>query len=73
MDPGTTKLFANPEDVREFMIARTTKAIDELVATAVAFAEQFGLAVTESLAAEKTTDNPAEVLLPDGTVAKLRI
>lgn len=73
VDPITTKLFARPEDVREFMIARTTKAIDELVATAVASAEQFGLAISKELSVEDTTDDPAEVLLPDGTVAKLRM
>ncbi len=72
VDPSTTTLFANPEDVREFMIARTTKAIDELIAAAVSLANQFSPVTAGEVTAEKTSDD-VEVTLPDGQVAKLRM
>ena len=73
VDPSTTTLFARPEDVREFMIARTTKAIDELIAAAVTLSKQFSLVQPAQTDNEKATDDPVEVTLPDGQVAKLRM
>ena len=73
VDPNTTTLFARPEDVREFMIARTTKAIDELIAAAVTLSKQFSIMSTTEIEEQQATDDPIEVTLPDGQVAKLRM
>jgi len=72
VDPTSTKLFADTESVREFMIARTTIAIDELIAAAAALASQFSTVAKESTL-EKPADDAVEVTLPDGQVAKLRM
>lgn len=73
VDPSTTTLFARPEDVREFMIARTTKAIDELITAAVSLANQFSPVAQDPASDEKSLDDSVEVTLPDGQVAKLRM
>ena len=74
VDPTSTDLFANPTDVREFMLARTTKAIDKLVENAVAAATAFAPAqVIPSAAVDENQEEFAEVILEDGKIAKLRM
>ena len=74
VDPGTTDLFANPADVREFMLARTTKAIDKLVENAIAAATVFAPSqVPPQPTSEEGQEEFAEVILEDGKIAKLRM
>ena len=74
VDPSATDLFANPADVREFMLARTTQAIDKLIENAVAAASTFA---TSQSTLPSLEDSPseefAEVILEDGKIAKLRM
>ena len=77
VDPANVDLFSTPQDIREFMIARTTKAIDGLIAAAVEAASTFSGAktVVEGPIPASTLENDegASVILEDGTVAKLRM
>jgi hypothetical protein len=74
VDPNSTDLFANPADVREFMLSRTTQAIDKLIENAVEAASVF-------VAAQSTLPSPgdapreefADGVLEDGKIAKLRM
>jgi len=74
VDPSVTDLFANPADVREFMLARTTEAIDKLIENAVAAASAF--AASQSIPSsleDASSEEFAEVILEDGKIAKLRM
>ena len=74
VDPNSTDLFANPVDVREFMLARTTQAIDKLIENAVAAASVFVAAQsTLPLPGDPPQEEFAEVILEDGKIAKLRM
>lgn len=74
VDPGSTDLFANPADVREFMLTRTTQAIDKLIENAVAAAGAFTASQSIPPSLENTpSDEFAEVILEDGKIAKLRM
>lgn len=84
VDPMKVSLFEDADGVRKFMMERTAKAIDQLIKAAVNVSEQLrpegAKAVPEPdnfvAPAELdniTPDEPAEVVLPDGTVAKLRM
>ena len=81
VDPLKVDLFGDPEDIRSFMMERTAKAINKLVETAVAAAallKPVGETTPDSpvetaVLDDIVSDEPAEVILPDGTVAKLRM
>ena len=84
VDPLKTDLFANTEDIRKFMMERTATAIDHLIEAAVKVSRQLRPEDStpqpehQDLSAPAelnniTPDEPAEVVLPDGTVAKLRM
>jgi len=77
VDPATLDLFSTPQDIREFMIARTTKAIDGLIAAAVEAAGTFSAANPQQEshlpAPTLEKDEDASIILEDGTVAKLRM
>jgi hypothetical protein len=76
VDPTTADLFSNPQEIRVFMIARTTKAIDDLIAVAVEAASSFSAAKhTQEEISSPTFDAGEDiaVVLEDGKVAKLRM
>ena len=77
VDPTAIELFSNPQEIRTFMIARTTKAIDDLIAVAVEAASTLG---GEKSTQKENTLSPTfddgediAVVLEDGKVAKLRM
>ena len=76
VDPTTVDLFSNPQEIRSFMIARTTKAIDDLIAVAVEAASTLGGEKhTQEEISSSTFDDGEDiaVVLEDGKVAKLRM
>ena len=83
VDPMKTDLFSDTEDVRKFMMERTAKAIDLLIEAAVKVSHQLKPESVSQLEPQNLStpadldtiapDEPAEVVLPDGTVAKLRM
>ena len=83
VDPQKVELFEDPADVKTFMLERTEKAIDKLVATATEAAahlrpqkpppEDVMPAHAQDVNLDVPTDEPIEVALPDGRTAKLRM
>lgn len=74
VDPQITDLFATPEAIREFMISRTTDAIDNLIKVAVASASHLKASATPAaMEAAVASEEPVEVVLEDGQIAKLRM
>lgn len=81
VDPEKTQLFESTAEVKDFMMHRTALAIDKLIAAAEAVAQSFRpqkpveqpAAPTDVNLDTINPDDPAEVVLPDGTVAKLRM
>lgn len=81
VDPLQTAFFEDTTNVKSFMMERTTRAIDKLVATAVEAskllkpAEESIPTQVEQLDISMVTssDEPIEVTLPDGKVAKFRM
>ena len=84
VDPIKTELFSDTEDVRKFMMKRTSEAIDLLIEAAVKVSRQLKPENAQPSIEPQdlsppadlnnvTPDEPAEVVLPDGTVAKLRM
>ena len=84
VDPETIELFSDPEDIRKFMMDRTATAIDQLITTAVSASRQLRPQKQQSAPDASqiaspaeldnvTPDEAADVILPDGTVAKLRM
>jgi hypothetical protein len=81
VDPLQTTFFEDTINVKSFMMERTTRAIDKLVATAVEAskllkpAEEIASTQVEQLdiSMATSTDEPIEVTLPDGKVAKFRM
>ncbi len=81
VDPEKTQLFESTSEVKDFMMKRTALAIDKLIAAAesVAKALRPNPQTPEPLPAPDVNldainpEEPAEVVLPDGTVAKLRM
>jgi hypothetical protein len=82
VDPQKTELFEKPADVRSFMIERTTTAIDKLIKAAVNASKLIKPPEQSSLqdltpadlnAMSLTSEEPIEITLPDGKVAKLRM
>jgi hypothetical protein len=77
VDPINVDLFSNPQEIRAFMITRTTKAIDDLIAVAVEAASTFNVTKhTQEEHVPSPTFSDGEdiaVVLEDGKVAKLRM
>ena len=79
VDPEKTQLFESTSEVKDFMMRRTASAIDQLIAAAETVAQTMRPAPTTPAEPSTasldtlTSDEPAEVVLPDGTVAKLRM
>ena len=83
VDPLKVDLFEDTEDVRSFMMQRTATAIDALIEAAMSAASVLSPTQKKNepspdLQPEVNLDAidpdaPAEVVLPDGTVAKLRM
>jgi|TARA_R110002060_G_scaffold3805_9_gene5922 hypothetical protein len=81
VDPLQTEFFEDPADVKSFMMERTTHAIDKLVTTAIAASkllkpdEESAQSQVDQLdmTVQSSGDEPIEVTLPDGKVAKFRM
>lgn len=77
VDPATVDLFSTPQEIREFMIVRTTKTIDGLIAAAIEAASTLNAPkIPQDEYVPTPTFNENEdisVDLGDGKVAKLRM
>ena len=73
VDPAAVDLFATPEEIKAFMIERTTKAIDGLVSAAVEASRTFVPASVDQKLPVPSEGEYAEVVLEGGQVAKLRM
>jgi len=78
VDPLKVELFNDPELIKDFMLKRTTDAIEKLVQAAVDAAtrlrpEQPQQPEFVPLESDPQPSEPVEVVLPDGKVAKLRM
>lgn len=77
MDQIDGEVFESPEKARQTLVQRATQQINRLIDVAMAkSAEWYGesIPVEEGSFTEKITDDLVEtVVLPDGTVAKVRL
>ena len=60
IDPETCALYSTPDEVRNYMIKRTTETIDQLVAVAIKQARVFG-ELSEKITTTQTSTNSLPV------------
>ena len=64
VDPDKCMLYPTPEDVREYMVKRTTETIDQLVSEAIQQAVVFGFS-KKNVTTTKTSTDALPVPTPD--------
>ena len=76
INPSEIELFKDADDVRDYMIQKTTKKIDEIVALAKKTASRLAGDDEKSLKEQLANQDEAEetfITLPDGTKARLKV